>query len=72
MVLVANKVDLVHLRKITSEQGREMASKHSVSHLTHLTRERKSHFEFILTFSFVFPNCFKLFIFLYYYYIILL
>lgn len=31
MVLVANKVDLVHLRKITSEQGREMASKHSVS-----------------------------------------
>ena len=31
MVLVANKVDLVHLRKITSEQGHEMAAKHNVS-----------------------------------------
>ncbi|KPP57318.1 ras-related protein M-Ras-like, partial [Scleropages formosus] len=31
MILVANKVDLVHLRKVTSEQGREMAAKHSVS-----------------------------------------
>lgn len=30
MVLVANKVDLVHLRKITSDQGKEMAMKHSV------------------------------------------
>uniref|UniRef100_A0A8D0CM45 Muscle RAS onco homolog n=1 Tax=Scleropages formosus TaxID=113540 RepID=A0A8D0CM45_SCLFO len=29
MILVANKVDLVHLRKVTSEQGREMAAKHS-------------------------------------------
>ncbi|KAK2906815.1 hypothetical protein Q8A67_005800 [Cirrhinus molitorella] len=33
MVLVANKVDLVHLRKITSEQGREMASKHSITYI---------------------------------------
>ncbi|KAK6315380.1 hypothetical protein J4Q44_G00149090 [Coregonus suidteri] len=29
MVLVANKVDLVHLRKITSDQGQEMAAKHN-------------------------------------------
>ncbi|KAA0712057.1 Ras-related protein M-Ras [Triplophysa tibetana] len=33
MVLVANKVDLVHLRKITNEQGREMASKHSITYI---------------------------------------
>ncbi|KAL7833912.1 hypothetical protein AOLI_G00288720 [Acnodon oligacanthus] len=33
MVLVANKVDLVHLRKITSEQGREMAMKHSITYI---------------------------------------
>lgn len=31
MVLVANKVDLVHLRKITADQGQEMAAKHNVS-----------------------------------------
>lgn len=31
MVLVANKVDLVHLRKVTTEQGSEMATKHNVS-----------------------------------------
>ncbi|XP_036838891.1 ras-related protein M-Ras isoform X3 [Oncorhynchus mykiss] len=31
MVLVANKVDLLHLRKIPSDQGREMASKHSAT-----------------------------------------
>jgi len=31
MVLVANKVDLVHLRKVTNEQGCEMAAKHNVS-----------------------------------------
>lgn len=31
MVLVANKVDLVHLRKITTDQGQEMAAKHNVS-----------------------------------------
>lgn len=30
MVLVANKVDLVHLRKITMDQGQEMAAKHNV------------------------------------------
>ncbi|XP_051979617.1 ras-related protein M-Ras-like isoform X2 [Xyrauchen texanus] len=33
MVLVANKVDLVHLRKITSEQGREMACKHNITYI---------------------------------------
>lgn len=32
MVLVANKVDLVHLRKVTTDQGQEMAAKHNVSH----------------------------------------
>uniref|UniRef100_A0A8C7HQX8 Muscle RAS onco homolog n=1 Tax=Oncorhynchus kisutch TaxID=8019 RepID=A0A8C7HQX8_ONCKI len=31
MVLVANKVDLVHLRKITSDQGQEMAAKHNAA-----------------------------------------
>lgn len=31
MILVANKVDLMHLRKITREQGKEMATKHNVS-----------------------------------------
>uniref|UniRef100_A0A8D3D7R0 Muscle RAS oncogene homolog a n=1 Tax=Scophthalmus maximus TaxID=52904 RepID=A0A8D3D7R0_SCOMX len=31
MVLVANKVDLVHLRKITSDQGQEMAAKHNTA-----------------------------------------
>lgn len=31
MVLVANKVDLVHLRKVNTEQGQEMAAKHNVS-----------------------------------------
>ncbi|XP_056610934.1 ras-related protein M-Ras isoform X1 [Triplophysa dalaica] len=31
MVLVANKVDLVHLRKVTTEQGSEMATKHNIS-----------------------------------------
>ena len=31
IVLVANKVDLLHLRKISSDQGKEMASKHDVS-----------------------------------------
>lgn len=31
MLLVANKVDLVHLRKVTEEQGREMASQLKVS-----------------------------------------
>lgn len=31
MVLVANKVDLVHLRKVTADQGQEMAAKHNVS-----------------------------------------
>ncbi|XP_038835658.1 ras-related protein M-Ras isoform X1 [Salvelinus namaycush] len=33
MVLVANKVDLLHLRKIPSDQGREMASKHSIAYI---------------------------------------
>lgn len=30
MVLVANKVDLMHLRKITRDQGKEMATKYNV------------------------------------------
>lgn len=30
MILVANKVDLMHLRKITRDQGKEMATKHNV------------------------------------------
>lgn len=34
MVLVANKVDLVHLRKVTTDQGQEMAAKHNVSSLS--------------------------------------
>lgn len=38
MVLVANKVDLVHLRKITSDQGQEMAAKHNVSTVLAQTR----------------------------------
>ncbi|KAI5629878.1 ras-related protein M-Ras, partial [Silurus asotus] len=33
MVLIANKVDLVHLRKITGEQGKEMALKHSITYI---------------------------------------
>ncbi|CAB1346998.1 unnamed protein product, partial [Coregonus sp. 'balchen'] len=33
MVLVANKVDLVHLRKITSDQGQEMAAKHNITYI---------------------------------------
>ena len=41
MVLVANKVDLVHLRKITSEQGHEMAAKHNVS-VSLVCSDRKS------------------------------
>lgn len=35
MVLVANKVDLVHLRKVTNEQGCEMAAKHNVGLIIH-------------------------------------
>lgn len=33
MILVANKVDLMHLRKITKEQGREMATKHNIPYI---------------------------------------
>ncbi|TNN72128.1 Ras-related protein M-Ras [Liparis tanakae] len=33
MVLVANKVDLVHLRKVTSDQGQEMAAKHNITYI---------------------------------------
>ncbi|XP_036995322.1 ras-related protein M-Ras isoform X2 [Artibeus jamaicensis] len=33
MILVANKVDLMHLRKITREQGKEMATKHNISYI---------------------------------------
>ena len=31
MILVANKVDLVHLRKVKDEQGRELAASLKVS-----------------------------------------
>ncbi|MCJ8732256.1 hypothetical protein PDJAM_G00209240 [Pangasius djambal] len=33
MILVANKVDLVHLRKVTNEQGCEMAAKHNITYI---------------------------------------
>ncbi|XP_058890053.1 ras-related protein M-Ras-like isoform X2 [Acipenser ruthenus] len=33
MILVANKVDLVHLKKVTSEQGKEMAAKHNIPYI---------------------------------------
>lgn len=33
MLLVANKVDLVHLRKITEEQGRELAHKLGIPYI---------------------------------------
>ncbi|KAE8581636.1 hypothetical protein XENTR_v10024864 [Xenopus tropicalis] len=33
MILVANKVDLIHLRKVSSEQGKEMATKHNIPYI---------------------------------------
>ncbi|XP_032683261.1 ras-related protein M-Ras-like [Odontomachus brunneus] len=33
MLLVANKVDLVHLRKVTEEQGRELAHRLGISYI---------------------------------------
>ncbi|XP_036847752.1 ras-related protein M-Ras isoform X2 [Manis javanica] len=33
MILVANKVDLMHLRKITRDQGKEMATKHNIPYI---------------------------------------
>lgn len=33
MLLVANKVDLVHLRKISEEQGRELAHKLGIPYI---------------------------------------
>ena len=33
MLLVANKVDLVHMRKVTEEMGREMAAKLNLSYI---------------------------------------
>ncbi|KAA0715730.1 Ras-related protein M-Ras [Triplophysa tibetana] len=39
MVLVANKVDLVHLRKVTTEQGSEMATKHNISYIETSAKE---------------------------------
>ncbi|XP_036348780.2 ras-related protein M-Ras-like [Ochotona princeps] len=33
MILVAKKVDLMHLRKITREQGKEMAVKHNIPYI---------------------------------------
>lgn len=44
MILVANKVDLMHLRKITREQGREMATKHNVSLQDYLMAYWKSYY----------------------------
>lgn len=33
MLLVANKVDLVHLRKVTEDQGRELAHKLGIQYI---------------------------------------
>ena len=33
MLLVANKVDLVHLRKVTEEQGRDLAAKLAIPYI---------------------------------------
>lgn len=33
MLLVANKVDLIHLRKVTEEQGRELAHKLGIPYI---------------------------------------
>lgn len=33
MLLVANKVDLVHLRKVTEEQGRDLAHKLGIPYI---------------------------------------
>lgn len=33
MLLVANKVDLVHLRKVTEEQGRELAHRLGIPYI---------------------------------------
>ncbi|XP_053326935.1 ras-related protein M-Ras [Spea bombifrons] len=33
MILVSNKVDLIHLRKVSSEQGRDMAAKHNIPYI---------------------------------------
>lgn len=33
MLLVANKVDLVHLRKVTEEQGRELAHRLNIPYI---------------------------------------
>lgn len=44
MVLVANKVDLVHLRKVTAEQGHEMAAKHNVSLTFDLLEFQQIHY----------------------------
>lgn len=51
MVLVANKVDLVHLRKITSDQGQEMAAKHNVSSERSLKHVIYQHIVFVTLIS---------------------
>lgn len=33
MLLVANKVDLVHLRKVSEDQGRELANKLNIPYI---------------------------------------
>ena len=39
MILVANKVDLVHLRKVKDEQGRELAASLKVSYTKNMCKQ---------------------------------
>lgn len=62
MILVANKVDLMHLRKITREQGREMATKHNVSLQYCLIGCCKSHYRHSELNSLLIWSCIKAFL----------